>query len=71
MRISIDHRLKRLEARAGLKETAAPPVFRYIDNPEKPEEAEKGRKEAEEHRLKYPGSIIICHKIIRPPLRGS
>jgi hypothetical protein len=66
MKKSIDGRLARLEARAGLSTISWPPAFRYIDDPTKPDDTERGRREAEEHQRKYPGALIICHQIFDP-----
>jgi hypothetical protein len=66
MKNSIDGRLARLEARAGLSATSRPPAFRYIDDPREPDETERGRREAEEHQRKYPGALIVCRQIVDP-----
>jgi hypothetical protein len=66
MKNSIDGRLARLEARAGLSKISWPPVFCYIDDPRKPDETERWRREAEEHQRKYPGALTICHQIFDP-----
>src|SRR5262249_53264065 len=54
-RISIDHRLKRLESLAGLNKAAWPPAFRYIDDPEKPKFV---RYCARKHRAEAPNPVL-------------